>query len=552
MIGEEVYFLSGKNEWQIGIVSGTTDTGRSYNILTDEGASLRRNRSHLKPRCHDIPIISRTLPSRTSTSSQSEITENQLSGSAHPPKVKYSYNNKQNISFQDQYKQHPPKVKYFPNNSVPKLVIRRVGDTAYDSYIAETLYPLKSAIKPRKQTQFAGDPVSSVKTIPARRTRSHPPKWTIKAEDPDLLIPIELSQSRAESDLNQDLRGDLSVVNPRESHRSEETLPTVPLGQFQAQRSDNTTTKSIAHSQTDTPFQSEINSTITENIVENIVTSQNATPSQREIFSETGTGTSSSEDVTHSDGDTSEEHSHQTGTQSTNKETSESSETATSSQSEISSSYNNIYNNNSDCETYTSSQSEITTEYNASSEPSSREASRPSSPESGNLSVRTVYFPTPEMAIIHRTMHDAIHAVREQQGRVVMRSLLNQQKAIAANKFQCNIQIKRTSTPEHPPMSNVPPRRARARLEKANGVTSGSSEESDCEPQTSRMAQFQALKRRFETPTKSEEESPSHRTLKRQRLFQKTSSQSATDCLSKEYHTPGPSHRLNGTASEGD
>ena len=301
-----------------------------------------------------------------------------------------------------------------------------------------------------------------------------------------------------------------------------------------------------------TPSQSEINSTITENIVENIVTFQTDTPSQREIFSETGTGTSSSEDMTHSDGDTPEEHSHQTGTQSTNEETSESRETATSSQSEISSSYNNTYNNNSDFETYTSSQSEITTEYDASSEPSSREASRPSSPESGNLSVRTVYSPTPEMAIIHRTMHYAIHAVREQQGRVVMRSSLNQQKAIAADKLQCNIQIKRTSTPEHPPMSNVPPGRARARLEKANGVTSGSSEESDCEPQTSRMAQFQALKKWFETPTKCEEESQSQGTLKRQRLFRKSSSQSATDRLSKEYRTPGPSRRLNGTASEGD
>ena len=106
--------------------------------------------------------------------------------------------------------------------------------------------------------------------------------------------------------------------------------------------------------------------------------------------------------------------------------------------------------------------------------------------------------------------------------------------------------------PEHPPMSNVPPRRARARSEKANGVTSGSSEESDCEPQTSRMARFQALKMRFETPTKSEEESQSHGTFKRQKLFRKTSSQSATDCPSKEYCTPGPSQRLNGTASEGD
>ena len=413
-------------------------------------------------------------------------------------------------------------------------------------------YPLKSAIKPRKQTRFAGDPVSSVKTRPARRTRSHPPKWTIEAGELDLLIPLELSQSRADSDLNQDLGGDLSVVSPRESHQSEETLPTVPLGQFQAQRSDNTTTKSIAHFQSETPSQSEINSTITKNIVENIVTSQTDTPSQREIFSETGTGTSSSEDVTHSDGDTPEDHLHQTGSQSNNEEASESRETATSCQSEIFSGYNNSSNNNSDYETYTSSQSEITSEYDASSEPSSREASRPSSPESGNLSVRTVYSPTPEMAIIHRTMHDAIHAFREQQGRAVMRSLLNQQKAIAASKLQCNIQIKRTSMPEHPPMSNVPPRKARARSEKANGVTCGSSEESDSEPQTSRMARFQALKIRFETPTKSEEESQSHRTFKRQRLFRKTSSQSATDCPSKQYCTQGPSRRLNGTASEGD
>ena len=305
--------------------------------------------------------------------------------------------------------------------------------------------------------RFAGDPVSSVKTIPARRTRSHPPKWTTKVGDLDLLIPIELSQARAESDLNQDLGGDLSdVMSPRESHHSEETLPTVPLGQFQAQRSDNNTTNSIAHYDTNTPSQSEINSTITENIV----THETSTPSQREIFSETGTGTSSSDDVSHSDGDIPEEHLQCTGTQSSNEEASDSSgtsKTTTSSQSEIFSSYNNIYNNSSDCETYTSSQSEITTEYDATSESSSRETSRPSSLESGNLSVRTVYSSTPEMAIIHKTMHDAIHAVRDQQGRVVTRSLLNQQKAIAVSKLQCNIQIKRTSTSD-PPMSNVPPR----------------------------------------------------------------------------------------------
>ena len=113
VIDEEVYFLSGKNEWQIGIVTGTTNTGRSYNILTDEGTSLRRNRSHLKPRCHDIPVTARNIACRTSTPSQSEITENWLSGPQQPPKVKYSLPGPP----------HPPKMKYFPE-TVLKLVIR--------------------------------------------------------------------------------------------------------------------------------------------------------------------------------------------------------------------------------------------------------------------------------------------------------------------------------------------------------------------------------------------------------------------------------------------
>ena len=194
-----------------------------------------------------------------------------------------------NISFQDHYEQHPPKVKYLLK-TVPKLVIRCITDTAYDSYISETFVPLKSVIKPKKQTRFAGDLVTSVKTIPRRRTRPHLPKWTINIGDLDLLIPIELSQARADLNLNQDLRGDLSVVSPRESHHTKETLPRVPLGQFQAQRSDNITINSIAHSDTHTSSQSEIfydhNNSSTIN--KNIVTFRTSTSSQREIFFEQG------------------------------------------------------------------------------------------------------------------------------------------------------------------------------------------------------------------------------------------------------------------------
>ena len=64
-------------------------------------------------------------------------------------------------------------------------------------------------------------------------------------------------------------------------------------------------------------------------------------------------------------------------------------------------------------------------------------------------------------------------------------------------------------------------------LDQANGVTSSSSEDSDNEPQTASKAQLMALKRCFETPTKSEEETPSHGVVKRQRLLNTPFFQSA-------------------------
>ena len=112
-------------------------------------------------------------------------------------------------------------------------------------------------------------------------------------------------------------------------------------------------------------------------------------------------------------------------------------------------------------------------------------------------------------------MHDAIHAVRDQQGRAVTRRFLQQQE-LAASKLKCMSQIQKTSTPDPPPpKSNAFPRQPRATLEMANGTTSGSSEESDCE--NPRKAKFLALKRQFESThlsTSSDEEA-----VKRARLF---------------------------------
>ena len=55
-----------------------------------------------------------------------------------------------------------------------------------------------------------------------------------------------------------------------------------------------------------------------------------------------------------------------------------------------------------DCRASTPSQSEIFSDYKASSEASLRETSRLLSPESGNLTAKTVYLPLPEMAILQQ------------------------------------------------------------------------------------------------------------------------------------------------------
>ena len=339
---------------------------------------------------------------------------------------------------------------------------------------------------------------------------------------------------------------------------TEETLPNVPLGQSQAQEGNSSSEHSIASSDTETPSQSEIFSQ-TANI-QNIHNNRYCeTPSQREIFSETGTGSSSEELGSNTDSGNPEEASTSTRSHSDEQDSHSGELSETPSQSEISQYTENIVDSNA-CSTSTSSQSEIyssNTEYEAGSESSSRESSRPSSPEAGSHQIRSLYSPTPAMVIVTKSYHDAIHAVRDQQQRPVTRHLLKQQVQLASQKAMVNQQIK-SSTPD-PPKSNAMtfPRRSRARSGKANGVTGSSSEESsqsDCnEPRTSSQARFQALKRRFETPPKTEESGPSYGVaVKRQRLFRSTSSQSATDCPPASIAQRTVSRTYSGTSSEGD
>ena len=92
-----------------------------------------------------------------------------------------------------------------------KLIIECFGDTAYDYYIAETLVPLRSTIRPKKQKRFEDNPLTSVRHILARCNKQPlTPKRTINPADPNLLMPLELLQvsiGKCVEDLRADLTG---------------------------------------------------------------------------------------------------------------------------------------------------------------------------------------------------------------------------------------------------------------------------------------------------------------------------------------------------------
>ena len=57
-VGERCYVLGPNNKWIDAFVTGTKDSGRSYDTQVEAtGGNLMRNRSHIRPRSPDIPQI---------------------------------------------------------------------------------------------------------------------------------------------------------------------------------------------------------------------------------------------------------------------------------------------------------------------------------------------------------------------------------------------------------------------------------------------------------------------------------------------------------------
>ena len=234
--------------------------------------------------------------------------------------------------------------------------------------------------------------------------------------DSDLLIPIELSQATTGKCV-QDLR-DIEAGEAIDTSKAQ-SPPSQPCGQFQVQRSDNSDLDSIAHCRTNAPSQSEI------------FTSRTVTPSQREIFSHNNNNNHLDEHFrtnTSSQSEIFSEHSNRNSTK-TGTETDIHKELHTPSQSESEATSSTSSTDASRTTTWSQSEmsTETSTEYDVINEANSRETSR-SSPQSGNLTARSMYLPFKEMAILHKNMHDAIHAVTEQQGRAVTRNFFQQQQ----------------------------------------------------------------------------------------------------------------------------
>ena len=58
VIGERCFVLGPNDEWIDALVTGTTDNDRGYRVEVEaNGAQLTRNRSHIRPRTPDIPMI---------------------------------------------------------------------------------------------------------------------------------------------------------------------------------------------------------------------------------------------------------------------------------------------------------------------------------------------------------------------------------------------------------------------------------------------------------------------------------------------------------------
>ena len=275
--GERCYALGPKNKWLECFIVGIRDTGRSYDIQIEAtGTQLTRNRSHIRPRSPDIPLMHELYlqqnsvlseePSSSGTPDTSNSNKNSiLSATSSPPKREQTVNH---TGTSNSVLSGPSSM----NISKPTLTSKAsVSDTATRS-------------KGTKHTRFNEDPVSSIQAIPARTVKTKRPSTrnrrspiaTFNVTDPDLLIPLQQAvtgipdQRDAQPTVPPSPSASLSA-NPQPSSRettTKEPSVVLPVSQTAGQEtesesSSSSSSESSSESSSSSGSSSEASSTTT-------------------------------------------------------------------------------------------------------------------------------------------------------------------------------------------------------------------------------------------------------------------------------------------------
>ena len=194
VVGERCYVLGPNNKWIYAFVTGTKDSGRSYDTQVEAtGGNLMRNRSHIRPRGPDIPQIHASFlqrnsvlsgtPDRNASEKQNSVISGQL---VNPNSQKTVLSGKSKGGIKQ-------------TNTSQVLISETVP--------SRRVQPSREA----KKTRFQDNPVSSTVRVPPRRQPRHDTstrnrrKFRLDVSDPDLLLPLK--QTRViETDRHSDLR----------------------------------------------------------------------------------------------------------------------------------------------------------------------------------------------------------------------------------------------------------------------------------------------------------------------------------------------------------
>ena len=193
-VGERCYVLGPNNKWIDAFITGTKDSGRSYDTQVEATrGNLTRNCSHIRPRSPDIPQIHASFLQRNSV----------LSGT-----TERNAPEKQNSVISGQLAN--PNSQKTVLSGKPKGSIKQTNTSQV--LVSETVPSRRVQLsREAKKTRFQDNPVSSTVRVPPRRqpgcdtsTRNRR-KFRLDVSDPDLLLPLK--QTRViESERHSDLR----------------------------------------------------------------------------------------------------------------------------------------------------------------------------------------------------------------------------------------------------------------------------------------------------------------------------------------------------------